>query len=78
VFAELMAELYALRAAGAHTPGHPTVYDLTDGPKALAELAAGATVGKLALRPWVGSAKFLGAWYIRASGGIGGGRGGGP
>jgi NADPH2:quinone reductase len=51
LFAELMEELSALRAAGVHTPGRPTVYDLADGPKALAELAAGATVGKLALRP---------------------------
>ncbi|BCB77691.1 zinc-binding dehydrogenase [Phytohabitans flavus] len=51
VFAELMAELASLRAAGVHTPGRPTVYDLTRGPGALAELAAGTTVGKLALRP---------------------------
>jgi NADPH2:quinone reductase len=51
VFAGLMAELAALRTAGVHTPGRPTVYDLADGPKALAELAAGVTVGKLALRP---------------------------
>jgi NADPH2:quinone reductase len=51
MFAELMEELAVLRAAGVHTPGNPTVYDLADGPKALAELAAGVTVGKLALRP---------------------------
>ena len=51
VFAGLMEELSVLRAAGIHTPGQPTVYDLPDGPKALAELAAGTTVGKLALRP---------------------------
>ena len=33
-------------------PGQPTVFDLADGPEALAALAAGTTVGKLALRPW--------------------------
>jgi NADPH2:quinone reductase len=31
--------------------GQPTVYDLADGPKALAELETRATVGKLALPP---------------------------
>lgn len=51
LFADLMAELDVLRAAGAVTPGRPTVYDLADGPKALADLEAGTTVGKLALRP---------------------------
>jgi NADPH2:quinone reductase len=51
LFAELMAELAALIAAGVHPPGRPTVHDLADGPKVLAELEAGATVGKLALRP---------------------------
>jgi NADPH:quinone reductase len=52
IFAELMAELAALIAAGVVPPGRPTVYDLADGPKALADLEARATVGKLALRPW--------------------------
>lgn len=47
----LMAELAELRTAGVHTPGRPTVFDLADGPEALAALAAGSTVGKLALRP---------------------------
>jgi NADPH2:quinone reductase len=51
IFGEVMAELSALVAAGVLTPANPTVYDLADGPKALAELAARATVGKLALRP---------------------------
>jgi NADPH:quinone reductase len=51
IFAELMAELFALIAAGVFTPGQPTLYDLADGPKALAELEARATTGKLALRP---------------------------
>ena len=51
LFGELMGELSALIAAGVLTPARPTAYDLADGPKALAELAARATVGKLALRP---------------------------
>lgn len=51
VFGELMAELSALIAAGVLTPGRPTAYDLADGPKALAELEARATIGKLALLP---------------------------
>ncbi|WP_232668486.1 zinc-binding dehydrogenase [Pseudonocardia sp. TRM90224] len=51
VFAELMGELAALIAAGVVTPARPTVHDLADGPKALAELRSRSTVGKLALRP---------------------------
>jgi NADPH:quinone reductase len=51
MFGELMGELSALIAAGVLTPARPTTYDLADGPKALAELQARATVGKLALRP---------------------------
>lgn len=51
VFAELMAELRGLIAAGVYPPGRPTVYDLADGPKVLALLEARATTGKLALRP---------------------------
>jgi NADPH2:quinone reductase len=51
LFAELMAELAALIAAGVYPPGRPAVHDLADGPKVLAELEAGATIGKLALRP---------------------------
>jgi NADPH:quinone reductase len=51
LFAELMAELGALIAAGVYLPGRPTVHDLADGPKVLAELEARATVGKQALRP---------------------------
>jgi NADPH2:quinone reductase len=51
MFADLMAELDVLRAAGVLTPGRPTVYDLADGPRALTDLEAGTTVGKLALRP---------------------------
>jgi len=51
VAAEVMGELFALIAAGVIAPGAPTGYDLADGPKALAELEARATVGKLALLP---------------------------
>ncbi|MEU4221302.1 zinc-binding dehydrogenase [Actinoplanes sp. NPDC026623] len=51
VFAEVMGELFGLIAAGVLAPGRPTTYPLADGPKALTELAARATVGKLALLP---------------------------
>jgi NADPH2:quinone reductase len=51
LFAQLMDELAALIAAGVYRPGEPTVHDLADGPKVLAELEARTTVGKLALRP---------------------------
>ena len=46
-----MGEMFGLVAAGVLGPGHPATYALTDGPKALAELEARATVGKLALLP---------------------------
>jgi NADPH2:quinone reductase len=51
IFGEVMGELSGLMAAGVLTPGQPTAYELADGPKALAELEARATVGKLALLP---------------------------
>jgi NADPH:quinone reductase len=51
LFAELMAELSRLISIGVYPPGAPTVYDLADGPKALAEIEARATVGKIALKP---------------------------
>ena len=51
VFRGVMAELFALVAAGVLAPGRPTAYDLADGAKALAELEARATTGKLALVP---------------------------
>jgi NADPH2:quinone reductase len=51
VFGEVMGELSALVAAGVLGPARPTVHDLADGPKVLAELEARTTVGKLALRP---------------------------
>ncbi len=51
IFGELMGELSGLIADGVLAPARPTVHDLADGPKVLAELAARATLGKLALRP---------------------------
>ena len=51
IFGELMGELTALIGAGVLTHTRPTAYDLSDGPKALAELVSRATIGKLALRP---------------------------
>jgi NADPH:quinone reductase len=51
LFGELMTELAALVTAGVYPPGRPTLHDLADGPKVLAELESRATVGKLALRP---------------------------
>lgn len=51
MFAGLMAELARLISIGVYPPGAPTVYDLADGPKVLAELEARATVGKIALKP---------------------------
>lgn len=51
IFGEVMGEMFGLIATGVLAPGQPTVYELADGPKALAELEARATVGKLALLP---------------------------
>ncbi len=51
IFGEVMGEMFGLIAAGVLRPGQPTSYPLADGPKALAELEARATVGKLALLP---------------------------
>jgi NADPH2:quinone reductase len=51
IFGEVMGEMFGLIAAGVLGPGRPTGYDLAEGPKALAELEARTTVGKLALRP---------------------------
>jgi NADPH:quinone reductase len=51
IFGEVMGEMSALMAAGVLAPVQPTVYDLADGPQALTELEARATVGKLALLP---------------------------
>lgn len=51
IFGDVMGEIFALIAAGVLRPVQPTSYPLADGPTALAELGARATVGKLALRP---------------------------
>ncbi|MFE5286401.1 zinc-binding dehydrogenase [Nocardia sp. NPDC056611] len=51
LFGEIMGELFALIATGVLGPGASTAYDLADGPQALADLEARATVGKLALLP---------------------------
>jgi NADPH2:quinone reductase len=51
IFGAVMGEMFGLIAAGVLAPGEPTTYRLADGPKALAELEARATVGKLALLP---------------------------
>jgi NADPH2:quinone reductase len=51
IFGDVMGELFGLIAAGVLGPGHPTTYELAEGPKALAELEGRATVGKLALLP---------------------------
>jgi NADPH2:quinone reductase len=51
IFGEVMGDMAALMTAGVLAPVQPTVYDLADGPKALTELEARATVGKLALLP---------------------------
>jgi NADPH2:quinone reductase len=50
-FREVMGELFRLLAAGVLGPAEPTAYELADGPAALTELEARATVGKLALVP---------------------------
>lgn len=51
IFGEVMTEMFKLIAAGVLGPAHPAIYELAEGPKALAELEARATVGKLALAP---------------------------
>ncbi|HEY6747797.1 MAG TPA: NADPH:quinone oxidoreductase family protein [Mycobacteriales bacterium] len=51
LFGEIMGEMFGLVAAGVLGPGHPATRPLAEGPKALAELEARTTVGKLALLP---------------------------
>jgi NADPH2:quinone reductase len=51
IFGEVMGEMFGLLAAGVLSPGQPTSYDLAEGPKALAELEARDSIGKLALLP---------------------------
>ena len=50
-FGDVMAELMTLVATGVLAPGRPVAYELADGPRALAELEARTTTGKLALLP---------------------------
>lgn len=51
IFGDVMGELFRLIGEGVLRPVKPTVYQLADGPKALAALEARSTAGKLALRP---------------------------
>ena len=51
IFGEVMGEMFGLITAGVLEPSQPTVYELADGPKALAQLEGRATVGKVALIP---------------------------
>jgi len=51
IFGEVIGEMFGLLAAGVLGPGQPTTYPQAEGPKALAQLEARATVGKLALVP---------------------------
>ncbi|BCY09979.1 zinc-binding dehydrogenase [Actinoplanes sp. L3-i22] len=51
IFGEVMGELFGLIGTGVLGPGRPTTYPLAEGPKALSDLAARTTVGRLALRP---------------------------
>ncbi len=50
MFGAVMGEMFALIGAGILSPVQPTVYELADGPKALAALEGRSSVGKLALR----------------------------
>lgn len=51
VFGQVMQEMFALIGAGVLTPSQPTAFQLDDGPRALSDLEARTTVGKLALVP---------------------------
>lgn len=51
LFGEVVGELSTLLANGVITPTQPTTYPLAHGQRALSELQARATVGKLALLP---------------------------
>ena len=50
IFGDVMSELFKLIGAGVLTPVQPTIYELADGPRALAILEGRASIGKLALR----------------------------
>lgn len=52
-YRDLLDELANLISLGVYPPGSPMVHPLTDGPAAMGALAAGETVGKLAIDPWV-------------------------
>lgn len=51
IFGAVMGEMFGLVASGVLGPGQPTTYPLAEGAKALTDLEARATVGKLALLP---------------------------
>ncbi|MBV9838155.1 MAG: zinc-binding dehydrogenase, partial [Solirubrobacterales bacterium] len=51
IFGEVMGEIFGLIAAEVLGPVAPTTYALAEGKKALTDLEARATVGKLALVP---------------------------
>ncbi len=51
LFGDVMRELFGLLAAGVLGPGRATVHALADGPRALTDLEARTTVGRLALVP---------------------------
>ncbi|MBO0842525.1 MAG: zinc-binding dehydrogenase, partial [Nocardioides sp.] len=51
IFGQVMGEMLRLIADGVLVPERPTLHPLADGPKVLADLAARATVGRLALVP---------------------------
>jgi NADPH2:quinone reductase len=51
VFGEVMGELFGLITTGVLGPSRPTTHPLADGARALADLEARATIGKLALLP---------------------------
>ena len=50
MFGDVMSELFALLAAGVLPPNQPTVFNLADGPAALAALEDRSSVGKLVLQ----------------------------
>lgn len=51
IFGQVMGDLFGLIAAGVLGPSQPTSYDLADGPMALMEMEARATIGKIVLVP---------------------------
>lgn len=51
VFGDVMGELFRLIATGVLAPVQPTIYQLAEGAKALADLGGRSSVGKLGLAP---------------------------